>query len=113
MLHGSQVDAREDRLQFTGRYDNVLVIAGAQWSLKATAFQSLHPNREAIAVPVHDLDSVAAQVEKDEQSTLACIGPQVTFDDAKEPIKTLSHIDGTSVQIDRHLRVYREHDVLS
>jgi hypothetical protein len=45
MLNSSQVDAREDRLQLAGRHDDVLAIAGAQWPLKTTAFQSLHPNR--------------------------------------------------------------------
>lgn len=105
MLDGAQIDAREDRLQLAGRYDDVLAIAGSQWPLETTSLQSLHPNRQAIAVPVHDLDSVAAQVEEDEQTAFAHVASQVALDDPKEPIKTFSHIDGAGVQEDRDLRV--------
>ena len=92
-----EIDASENRLQFTWWDGEMLAVAGSQRSLKATTFQSLHPDRQSVAVPIHDLDTIATQVEEDKQAAVADIACQVLLDDSKESIKALSHIDWLGV----------------
>jgi hypothetical protein len=42
--------------------DHMLAIGAPKWSLIATFFETLHPDGDAIGIPVKDLDAVAAAV---------------------------------------------------
>lgn len=87
----------------------MLAIRRLQWSLKATFLESFHPNRKAIDVPVHNLDSISTMIEEDKQSTRADIAIEVSLDDTEESIKALSHIDRLGVQEDLYLSAECKH----
>ena len=72
-------------------------------------FLPLHPDRDTICISVHQLDAIASAVEEHEQATVANIALQICFDDPKESIETLAHIDGFSMKIDWDRRVDCEH----
>ena len=78
----------------------MLAIGRAKWSLETTLLQSLHPNSESVPVPVHELDTIATQVEEHEHSSIANIEMEVGLDDSEQPVEALSHIDGLGVQVD-------------
>jgi hypothetical protein len=65
----------------------------------------VHPDRNSIGIPVHQLDAIASAVEEHEQATIANVALQICFDDPKEPIETLAHIDGFRLKIDLDRRV--------
>jgi hypothetical protein len=62
--------------------------------------QTFHPDRDSIGIPVHQLDAIASAVEENEQATVANVALEICFDDPKEPIETLAHVDGFSMKID-------------
>ncbi len=49
-------------------------------------------------VSVHQLDAIASTDEEHEQAPVANIALVICFDDPKEPIKTLVHVDGFSIE---------------
>ena len=57
--------------------DDVLAIGRAQRSLEAIGLQSLHPNRDTIAVPVHELDPIATQVEEHKNPSVSHVEMKV------------------------------------
>ena len=72
-------------------------------------FQTFHPDSDTIGVPVHQLDAIASTVEEHEQAPVANIALEICFDDPKEPIETLAHVDGFSMKIDWDRGVDCEH----
>ncbi len=44
--------------------DHVLAIGAAKRSLKATLFETLHPDSDTIGIPIEDLDSIESLVEE-------------------------------------------------
>jgi len=89
--------------------DDMLAIGRAKWSLETTSLQTLHPNSESVPVPVHELDTIATQVEEHEHSSIANIKMKIGLDDSEQPVEALSHIDGLGVQIDFDLWADSEH----
>lgn len=89
--------------------DHMLAIGTPKRSLVTAFFKAFHPDSDTIGVPIQDLDPVEAVVEEHEQAAVAYISIQVTFDDPKEPIEALAHIDGLGVQVDGNRGVGREH----
>ena len=75
----------------------MLAIGAAQGSLKATLFETLHPDRDPIGIPIEELDPIPALIEEHEKTSVSNILIQVGLDNAKEPIETLAHIDGLRV----------------
>ena len=84
-------------------------IGASQRSLEASLFQTFHPDSDTIGVPVHQLDAIASIVEEHEQAPVANIALEICFDDPKEPIETLAHVDGFSMKIDWDRGVDCEH----
>lgn len=78
----------------------MLAIGDAHGALKAPSLESLHPDRDAIGIPVQKLDTIAALIEEHEQAAIAHIALKVILDDAVETIEALAHIDGLAVQVD-------------
>lgn len=42
--------------------DHMLAVGGPKWSLIASFFETLHPDGDAIDIPVKDLDTVGATI---------------------------------------------------
>jgi len=82
--------------------DHMLAIGAPKWPLEAALFESLHPDGDAIGIPIEDLDAIESLIEEHKQSSVAHIATEVALDDTKEPIEALAHVDGLGVQIDRH-----------
>jgi hypothetical protein len=72
-------------------------------------FLLLHPDRNAIGIPVQKLDTIAALIKEHEQAAIAHIAMKVILDDAVETIEALAHIDGLAVQVDGNRRAESEH----
>jgi len=87
----------------------MFAIGASQRSLETSAIQMFHPDRDSIGIPVHQLDAFTSAVEEHEQATVANIALQICFDDPKESIETLAHIDGFSMKIDWYCGVDCEH----
>lgn len=84
--------------------DHMLAISAPEWPLEAALFESLHPDRDAIGIPIEDLNTIESLIEEHKQSSVAHIAVEIALDDTKEPIEALAHVDGLGVQIDRHRR---------
>lgn len=74
--------------------DRMLAIGAPKWSLEAALFESLHPDGDAIGIPIEDLNAIKSLIEEHEKSSIAHIATEVALDDTKEPIEALAHIDG-------------------
>jgi hypothetical protein len=70
--------------------------------LEAALFESLHPDGDAIGIPIEDFQTIESLIEEQNPSSVAHIAVEIALDDTKEPIEALAHIDGLGVQIDRH-----------
>jgi hypothetical protein len=55
---------------------------------------SLHPDRNAIGIPIEDLNAIESLIEEHEESSVTHIATEVALDDTKEPIEALAHVDG-------------------
>ena len=84
-------------------------IGASQRSLEASLFQTFHPDSDTVGVPIHQLYAIASTVEEHEQASVANIALEICFDDPKEPIETLAHVDGFSMKIDWDRGVDCEH----
>ena len=84
--------------------DHMLAIGAPEWPLEAALFESLHPDGDAIGIPIEDLNTIESLIEEHKQSSVAHIAVEIALDDTKEPIEALAHVDGLGVQIDRHRR---------
>jgi hypothetical protein len=84
--------------------DHMLAIGAPEWPLEAALFESLHPDGDAIGIPIEDLNTIESLIEEHKQSSVAHIALEIALDDTKEPIEALAHVDGLGVQIDRHRR---------
>ncbi len=82
--------------------DHMLAIGATKWPLEAALFESLHPDGDAICIPIEDFQTIESLIEEHKQSSVAHIAFEIALDDTKEPIKALAHVDGLGVQIDRH-----------
>jgi predicted 2-oxoglutarate/Fe(II)-dependent dioxygenase YbiX len=71
-------------------------------SLETPTFQAFHPDRDTISVPIHQLNAIASIVEEHEQTTVTNIALEICFDDPKEPIEALAHVDGFRMKVDRY-----------
>jgi len=62
--------------------DQQVAIRRLRWrALKRAAFQSLHEDRQSIAVPPKRLDAVGTLVDEDEQIACANVMLKLTLDD--------------------------------
>ena len=43
----------------------------------ATCLQSLHPNRDTVAIPIHELDPIATQVEEHKDPSVSHVEMKV------------------------------------
>lgn len=107
--HRLQFDAGQDPLKLCRRDEDMLAIGAAHGALETTAFESFHPDRDAIGIPVQKLNTIAALIEEHEQAAIAHIALKVILDDAVETIEALPHIDGLAVQVDGDRRAESEH----
>jgi hypothetical protein len=112
LAHGLQFDAGKDPLQLGGRNHHMLAIRGARWALEAASLEALHPNGDAIGVPVQELDSIASMVQEHEQAAFAHIAPKIVLDDSEEAIETLAHVDGFGMQVDGDRGAQSQHDAM-
>ena len=89
--------------------DHMLAIGAPEWPLEAALFESLHPDGDAIGIPIEDFQTIESLIEEHKQSSVAHITVEVAFDDPKEPIEAFAHIDGLGVQIDWNRGVRSKH----
>lgn len=57
LAHRLQLDAGQDPLKLCSRDEDMLAVGAAHGALETTAFESLHPDRDAIGIPVLKLDT--------------------------------------------------------
>ena len=70
-----QVDAGQQRGEFGGGHLDALGPGGRE--AEGPAFEPLGPDGQAVAVPIQDLDAIAALVDEDEEMTREGIESQV------------------------------------
>lgn len=87
----------------------MLAVGTAYGALEASSLESLHPDGNAVGIPVQELDAIASLVEEHEQAPLADISLEVVLDDAIEAVKALAHIDRLGVQVDGDRRAEGKH----
>lgn len=91
MFDASQIDSTEQQGELLGcDFDFVrsrFFSDQVGWELKGAAFESLVPNRQAIAVPVQDLQPIAVPISKDEQMPTQWILLNDCRDHAGQPVK--------------------------
>ena len=89
--------------------DHMLAIGAAKRPLEAALFETLHPDGDAIGIPIEDLNTIESLIEEHKQSSVAHIATEIALDDTKEPIEAFAHIDGLGVQIDWNRGVRSKH----
>src|SRR5580704_4388691 len=67
-----------------------------------TFLQTLCPDREAVAIPVEDLDPVAPPVGEDEQMSAESVQLHRLSHQSVQAVKALAHVAGRSAEIDAH-----------
>ena len=68
-------------------------------------------NRETIGIPIHELDAIATQIDKHEEPAVTNIHAKLVFNDTKEAIKAISHVDRLGVKIDSNRRGEAKHQL--
>ena len=76
---------------------------GASRPLEGAAFQTLHPDRQAVPIPMDQLDAIQAAVEKQKHVPAADVASELGLHDGVEPVEALSHIGRLGVQVDLRL----------
>jgi hypothetical protein len=79
-------------------------IGAAHGALKAPAFESLHPDRDANGISVEKLDTIVALIEEHEPAAIAYIALKVILDDAV--LSELPHTEGKPDRFPMFLSCY-------
>jgi hypothetical protein len=78
--------------------DQQVTIRLLRWrTLERSTLQSLHENRQPIAVPPKSLQAIGAPVNEYEQITRANVSAKLTLNDRHQTIEALSHVDRATV----------------
>src|SRR6516165_1374235 len=96
--NGSQIDAGENERQLGSAHFDRHSIAGDHGKLERTGFESFVPDRQAVTIPIEDLESVAASIHEQEQVAGGGILAKGRGHQAGERIKALAEIGGWSVE---------------
>lgn len=76
---------------------------------KTPSLQPLRPERKSVPIPVECLDHVSGPIEKDKERPVHRIIAKLAPDNSGKPIKSLAHVNGTSVEKDPARRPHADH----
>lgn len=79
--------------------DEALGITIYERLLDASGLQTFHVNREPIAIPPNDLQSIATTIDEHEVITKANIASELRLDDRMQAVVGTSHIDSLHIEI--------------
>src|ERR1700728_3084480 len=93
-----QIDAVEQHLQVGGTHGDAAV--GAEGEAKGALFEPLVPDREAVLIPIEQLDAIGPLVAKDEQVAGKWIRRKLLPDQLREAIERFAQVGGPGGQPD-------------
>src|ERR1700691_5978855 len=103
-FHARQFDPRKQQCQIGRVHFDVSGAWQREWSLESPAFQTLHPNGQPVAIPIHQLESIPSAIEKQKQITRAHVTLELGLDDGVQAIEALAHVDVLGIEVDSRWR---------
>ncbi len=82
---------------------DALLVGGWRRYLESALFEPLVENRQPVAIPEEDLDSIAAAVEKEKEVAREWILLEDLFGPAHQAVETVAHVRGRGAEKDPHL----------
>jgi hypothetical protein len=102
-FHARQFDPREQQRQIGRVHFDMCGTWQREWPLEGPALQSLHPNGQAVAIPIHQLESISSAIEKQKQIAQADVALELGLDDGVQAIEALAHVDVLGIEVDSRL----------
>lgn len=96
-----QRDTAENHRQLRGIDLQRGLIACCARLLERAGFKPFVPDRQAIAVPIQDLDRIAFTIDEQEQAALGRLASEGLANDAGQSAEALPHVGGRGAEEDR------------
>lgn len=107
--HRGEAYALQDERELVATDDQVAAVGRWTWLLEDALLQPLMVDRQAVLLPLEQLDGPSAPVDEDEHAAVCHLASQVLADNAAEAVEALSEVHDSLAPVVPRIRIQMKH----